>query len=329
MSADQTNWRENILKDLRERDGRETKDFQELILLHNRLFDNVTTLRTENLQLTIENEKLRSGSGIPGSHSNDTSSRISVLEQKCMSQQEELTELHRRKGENAQQIIDLNAQLQELTKKLTSKEQSLTEIGIKNTSLQAEVQMLVNGKKELEVLNTMLRDEHTALQLAFASLEEKLRKSQDENRILLERKRNDRMCRELEDAAKENRAGISPDRANSRDLVNATYCGALPSKVSCKFDAHDSEVSAVRWNPVERIVATGGADRKVKLWSITKGSFESRGTLVGSNAGVMSVDFDSTGTLILGASNDFASRVWTVSDQRLREQGQAFLLIRT
>lgn len=92
-------------------------------LLDNRLFDNVTTLRTENLQLTIENEKLRSGSGIPGSHSNDTSSRISVLEQKCMSQQEELTELHRRKGENAQQIIDLNAQLQELTKKLTSKEQ--------------------------------------------------------------------------------------------------------------------------------------------------------------------------------------------------------------
>lgn len=40
--------------------------------------------------------------------------------------------------------------------------------------------------------------------------------------------------------------------------------------------------------------------------------------LVGSNAGVMAVDFDSTGTLILGASNDYASRVWTVADQRLR-----------
>jgi hypothetical protein len=32
----------------------------------------------------------------------------------------------------------------------------------------------------------------------------------------------------------------------------------------------------------------------------------------------MSVDFDSTGTLILGASSDFASRVWTIADQRLR-----------
>lgn len=39
---------------------------------------------------------------------------------------------------------------------------------------------------------------------------------------------------------------------------------------------------------------------------------------MGSNAAVMSVDFDTTGTLILGASNDFASRVWTVSDLRLR-----------
>lgn len=45
---------------------------------------------------------------------------------------------------------------------------------------------------------------------------------------------------------------------------------------------------------------------------------ESRGTLIGSNASVNSVDFDSTGAMLIGTSNDFASRVWTVSDQRLR-----------
>lgn len=55
------------------------------------------------------------------------------------------------------------------------------------------------------------------------------------------------------------------------------------------------------------------------MWySLCAGTSESKGILVGSNAGVMSVDFDSTGTLILGASNDYASRVWTVNDLRLK-----------
>lgn len=47
-----------------------------------------------------------------------------------------------------------------------------------NTTLRAEIQMYQNNIKELENLNQMLKDEHQALQLAFASLEEKLRKAQ-------------------------------------------------------------------------------------------------------------------------------------------------------
>lgn len=37
-------------------------------------------------------------------------------------------------------------------------------------------------------------------------------------------------------------------------------------------DAHDGEVNAAKWSPVDRVVATGGADRKVKLWDISKGN---------------------------------------------------------
>ena len=37
-------------------------------------------------------------------------------------------------------------------------------------------------------------------------------------------------------------------------------------------EAHDQEINAVKWSPLERLVATGGADRKVKLWDISKGS---------------------------------------------------------
>jgi autophagy-related protein 16 len=60
---------------------------------------------------------------------------------------------------------------------------------------------------------------------------------------------------------------------------------------------------------------------------ISGGQYESKGMLVGSNAAVMSVDFDSTGTLILAASSDFASRVWTVADQRLRVSLDCVLLL--
>lgn len=56
------------------------------------------------------------------------SHRVSVvllfqaLEQKVYKLQEELTDLHRRKGENAQQLVELNQCLQERDKVLATKE---------------------------------------------------------------------------------------------------------------------------------------------------------------------------------------------------------------
>lgn len=47
---------------------------------------------------------------------------IQNLKQKLLSQTEELAELHKRKGENAQQIIDLNAKLQERDKQMATKD---------------------------------------------------------------------------------------------------------------------------------------------------------------------------------------------------------------
>lgn len=47
-----------------------------------------------------------------------------------------------------------------------------------NVKLMAEGEMLTSSLNELKILNSCLRDEHTALQLAFASLEDKLRKVQ-------------------------------------------------------------------------------------------------------------------------------------------------------
>ncbi|VDD80995.1 unnamed protein product [Mesocestoides corti] len=45
---------------------------------------------------------------------------------------------------------------------------------------------------------------------------------------------------------------------------------------------------------------------------------ESLVSLVGCNAGVTDVDFDCEETMVLGASSDFACRVWTLADRRLK-----------
>ena len=47
-----------------------------------------------------------------------------------------------------------------------------------NANLRLEISKCLSRERELEGVNQMLKDEHQALQLAFASLEEKLRKVQ-------------------------------------------------------------------------------------------------------------------------------------------------------
>ncbi|GFG31996.1 hypothetical protein Cfor_08518 [Coptotermes formosanus] len=344
VSGGYSDWRKAIILSLQNRNRSQCSCFQDLISFHNRLFDNSNALRGENLHLTVQNEKLRQENfelqNRRGSVDGKPNEKIQALEQKLLHQQEELTELHRRKGENAQQLIDLNHKLQEKEKQLHAHEVSLAESVNVISTLRAEIQMYQNNIKELENLNQMLKDEHQALQLAFASLEEKLRKAQDENRSLVERlirykskdadkmneenenfvrKKQAKLQKELEEAAKDTRT-ISPDRLKDAGAAGAFFATSVPNRTLVKFDAHDGDVNAVKWSPVDRILATGGADRRVKLWDLAKGGqYESKGMLVGSNAAVMSVDFDSTGTLILAASSDFASRVWTVADQRLRK----------
>ncbi|KAH8247649.1 hypothetical protein KR038_007583 [Drosophila bunnanda] len=411
MSTEEHVWRAHVVRRLRERNRKECENFKEIIEQNNRLIDHVAQLKSDNLKLSVENEQLRSAVSTGGTGSNVA---IATLEKKLLSQQEELTELHKRKGENSQMIVDLNQKVEQQRIMISEKEHSLAEQQTNNNRLRAEVQLLHSSLEELKKLNNTMLDEHTALQLAFSSLEDKMRGVQDENRCLLERlmrykskdadklneenesiirkrlpsifrKRSAKLKRDLEDAVREPSsssgnvpASSSPGAASlqrnstspaqfvggiigDEDFDEATINGAMeaiglddneyisarftaggevgditgrstidalkatgymgqanPTKILMKFEAHENESHAVRWSPVERMVATGGADRKVKLWDIGKNSTEPRAVLSGSSAGINSVDFDSTGAYILGTSNDYGARVWTVMDNRLR-----------
>lgn len=70
-------------------------------------------LRSENLKLSVENEQLRTGGSVAANSShNATAVKIQALEKRLLTQQEELTDLHKRKGENSQMIVDLNIKLE-------------------------------------------------------------------------------------------------------------------------------------------------------------------------------------------------------------------------
>ncbi|KAK2092468.1 hypothetical protein P7K49_028996 [Saguinus oedipus] len=90
----------------------------------------------------------------------------------------------------------------------------------------------------------------------------------------------------------------------------------VPTTALCVFDAHDGEVNAVQFSPGSQLLATGGMDYRVKLWEVFGEKSEFKGSLSGSNAGITSIEFDSTGSYPLAASNDFASQIWTVDDYR-------------
>lgn len=96
------------------------------------------------------------------------------------------------------------------------------------------------------------------------------------------RKRSDKVRRELEDAVRESRNSSSPISSEAIDVTNGIDISEIdgdlhipamsmnPTNIYAKFEAHEGEINAVRWCPTERIIATGGADRKLKLWDVRK-----------------------------------------------------------
>ncbi|GFR67307.1 autophagy-related protein 16-1 [Elysia marginata] len=219
---------------------------------------------------------------------NASSANTHALEQKLFRLQEELTEMHKKRGENSQQIIDLTATVQEKDKEIHHKEAMISDMLSTNLALKQANRNLELSLAELGATNQMLKDEHQALQMAFSALEEKYRKCQEDNQDLVARwmdqkaKDADRMneenadfikdrqrklARDLEEAAKEQHVTENSGKSQLDGFMPPICVKAsVPTRAQHVFDAHDGEVYSVQWNSSGRFFATGGADRKIKLW---------------------------------------------------------------
>ncbi|XP_073530588.1 autophagy-related protein 16-1 isoform X2 [Phyllobates terribilis] len=388
-------WKLHISRELRRRDREQRQAFEELILQYNRLLEksDLQSVLAEKLQAEKYEQSRHDIS--PGPDGMRHEAVLQDMAQMRIKHQEELTDLHKKRGELAQTVIELNNQMQQKDREIQANKETIEEYQRTIGELQTECQDLRNKLQDLERINQTLKDEYDALQITFNALEEKLRKTTEDNQELVTRwmaekaqeanrlnaenekdskRRQARLQKELAEAAKEPVSVEQDDdievlndnadplgdasappasvRMTNKRLSQPAVGGLLdsisnmfgrrsisyfPASQDCTdtqaggnrevrvpvaalhtFDAHDGEVNAVRFNPGSRLLATGGMDRRVKLWEVVGDKCESKGSLTGSNAGITSIEFDSAGSYILAASNDFASRIWTVDDYRLR-----------
>uniref|UniRef100_A0A667I133 Autophagy related 16 like 1 n=1 Tax=Lynx canadensis TaxID=61383 RepID=A0A667I133_LYNCA len=395
-AADFPRWKRHISEELRRRDRLQRQAFEEIILQYNKLLEKSDLHSVLAHKLQAEKHDVPNRHEIsPGHDGAWNDSQLQEMAQLRIKHQEELTELHKKRGELAQLVIDLNNQMQQKDREMQMNEAKIAECLQTISDLETECQELRGKLQDLERANQTLKDEYDALQITFTALEEKLRKTTEENQELVtrwmaekaqeanrlnaenekdSRRRQARLQKELAEAAKEplpveqdddievivdetsdHAEETSPVRAISRaatkrlsqpagglldSITNIfgrrsvssfpvpqdnvdTHPGSskevrVPTTAICVFDAHDGEVNAVQFSPGSRLLATGGMDRRVKLWEVFGDKCEFKGSLSGSNAGITSIEFDSAGSYLLAASNDFASRIWTVDDYRLR-----------
>uniref|UniRef100_A0A665VBQ3 Autophagy-related protein 16-1-like n=1 Tax=Echeneis naucrates TaxID=173247 RepID=A0A665VBQ3_ECHNA len=330
-------WKKHISEQLKLRDRVQRQAFEEVIHQYNRL------LEKSDLQAVLseryQTDKYDVQRGYEASSSAD-SSRSDAMQQEMaqmrIKHQEELTELHKKRGELAQSVIELNNQIQQKDKEIQRNEAKSVPFLCQISKLEEDCRELRSYLQDLERANQTLKDEYDALQITFSALEEKLRKTTEDNQELVSRwmaekaleanrlnaenekdsrRRQAKLQKELADAAKEP-LPIDPSVDSSSSFC-FTYFVPGELVLIC-YEAHDGEVNAVRFSPGSRLLATGGMDRRVKLWEVVSGHCEPKGALTGSNAGITSIDYDSAGSYLLAASNDFASRIWTVDDYRLR-----------
>ncbi|XP_027136411.1 autophagy-related protein 16-1 isoform X4 [Larimichthys crocea] len=408
----QCSWKRHVSEQLKLRDRVQRHAFEEIVHQYNRLLEksDLQTVLSERYQ-TDKYDVQRGHETSSGSDPGRSDALQQEMAQMRIKHQEELTELHKKRGELAQSVIELNNQIQQKDKEIQNNEARMLEYQQQIANLEGDCRDLRSYLQDLERANQTLKDEYDALQITFSALEEKLRKTTEDNQELVSRwmaekaqeanklnaenekdsrRRQAKLQKELADAAKEplpvdpdddievlaedgGKGGgeTSPNRPLSRtpskkisqpppgglldsisNIFGVSECVQpglvpplsrrrtansfstspenteapsgvcaevrVPSTALHVFEAHDGEVNAVRFSPGSRLLATGGMDRRVKLWEVVAGRCEPKGALTGSNAGITSIEFDSAGSYLLAASNDFASRIWTVDDYRLR-----------
>nr|CDS23196.1 family S9 non peptidase ue S09 family [Echinococcus granulosus] len=305
-------WIDDILLRLCVRDDKESRGYKSIVNYY-------TGVRDRVFQLDVINARLERRAVAKFANSSE-------LEQKLLNLQEEVINLHRQREKLQYEVREKQGQIEEQADRIKALSSLLDESNKINRSCMETIDQLKSA-------NNTLLDEQTATALTVGRLEydkrelvedrlqclaqitflqkqiEDLKNSESDMRLQLQR---ELIHRGLLDAAC---MPLSVEEGHSSQRGRAF--SSLPDIMAFTITTAD-DVNCVRISPSGKLLSYGGLDRKVWLCSIRGEKYDSQTSLVGCNAGVTAVDFDQEETMVLGASSDFACRVWTLADRRLK-----------
>lgn len=337
--------RDSILSQLQCRKKIEQKPYEDICSLASNLYDRIYTLENENHKFKSDLQSLERTILVGGTEAakfsrlSDLSSTLpsSQLEKKVCELESNLATALKEKDESVQtnivlknklnekviQVSQLNVLLEEKTKEIAALKKALDNLKDENIALSI-------GNKSLEKQNQKLKYDSDAICLQIMAL-----KREDADRLNAEneKERMDRTRREIAaDVAEMSRiqaaklaAGdpLATAIARMEDFEEverqANKVSHVPTKVAFTYEPHDGETCALYWftlDDTQTLATGGGCDRKVRIWRIKEEESEAVFTLHGSNAGINCIDVEAE--MILAASNDMATRVWSLSDRKMR-----------
>ncbi|XP_077874385.1 autophagy-related protein 16-1 isoform X4 [Ictidomys tridecemlineatus] len=353
-AADFPRWKRHIAEELRRRDRLQRQSFEEIILQYNKLLEKSDLHSVLAQKLQAEKHDIPNRHEIsPGHDGTWNDSQLQEMAELRIKHQEELTELHKKRGELAQLVIDLNNQMQQKDREMQMNEAKIAECLQTISDLETECLDLRSKLQDLEVANQTLKDEYDALQITFTALEEKLRKTTEENQELVtrwmaekaqeanrlnaenekdSRRRQARLQKELAEAAKEplpveqdddievivdetseHTEETSPVRAISRAATKrlSQPAGGLLDSITNIFGLSESPLLG------HHSSSDAARRRSVSSFPVPQDNVDTH-PASGKDVRVPTTALCVFGAYLLAASNDFASRIWTVDDYRLR-----------
>lgn len=94
-------------------------------------------------------------------------------------------------------------------------------------------------------------------------------------------------------------------------IWDTTQASGNPSRPKSTLPGHTQLIEALALSPDGHLLASGGRDRKIKIWDLSRG--DELAVLVGHGGRVRSLAFSPDGSLLASAADDGTVRIWAVS----------------